>query len=140
MITKHKSPLLTVDGIIDVDNKIVLIKRKNPPFKDFWALPGGFVEYGETVENAVVREIKEETNLETTVKKLLGVYSDPDRDPRGHTVSIVYVLDPVGGTLKGADDAKDAKLFDIDEIKKLKIAFDHQKIIDDYLKTINLKR
>jgi 8-oxo-dGTP diphosphatase len=130
---KYKSPSLTVDGIVQIDDKIVLIKRKNPPFKDYWAFPGGFVEYGETTENAVLREIYEETSLKTKIKHLLGVYSDPNRDPRGHTVSVVYVLEPIGGTLKGSDDAKDAKLFKIEEVKDLSLAFDHKKIFDDYV-------
>ena len=132
-MSKYKSPSLTVDGIVQIDDKIVLIKRKNPPFKDFWAFPGGFVEYGETTENAVLREIHEETNLKTKIKHLLGVYSDPNRDPRGHTVSVVYILEPIGGALKGSDDAKDAKLFKIEEVKNLDLAFDHEKIFDDYL-------
>ena len=126
-------PAIAVDGIIEKDNKILLIKRKNPPFKDSWAFPGGFVEYGETTENAVLREIYEETNLKTKIKHLLGVYSDPNRDPRGHTVSVVYILEPVEGTLKGSDDAKDAKLFKIEEVKNLDLAFDHKKIFEDYL-------
>ncbi len=129
----YKSPSLTVDGIIQIDDGIVLIKRKNPPYKECWAFPGGFVEYGETTENAVLREIYEETNLRTKIKHLLGVYSDPDRDPRGHTVSVVYVLEPIGGTLKGSDDAKEAKLFNIEEVKNLDLAFDHKKIFYDYL-------
>ena len=132
-MSKYKSPSLTVDGIVQIDDKIVLIKRKNPPFKDFWAFPGGFVEYGETTENAVLREIYEETNLKTKIKHLLGVYSDPNRDPRGHTVSVVYILEPVEGTLKGSDDAKDAKLFKIEDVKNLDLAFDHKKIFDDYI-------
>lgn len=130
---KYKSPSLTVDGIIQIDDRIALIKRKNPPYKECWAFPGGFVEYGETTENAVLREIYEETNLRTKIKHLLGVYSDPDRDPRGHTVSVVYVLEPIGGTLKGSDDAKEAKLFNIEEVKNLDLAFDHKKIFYDYL-------
>ena len=116
---EYKSPSLTVDGIIQIDDKILLIKRKNPPFKDSWAFPGGFVEYGETTENAVMREIYEETNLKTKIKHLLGVYSDPNRDPRGHTVSVVYILEHIEGTPKGSDDAKEAKLFKIEEVKDL---------------------
>ena len=84
---RYKSPKLTVDAIITKNDKILLIKRRRKPFKDFWALPGGFVNYGEKVEDAVIREVLEETNLECKIEKLLGVYSDPNRDPRGHTVS-----------------------------------------------------
>ena len=90
---KYKSPKLTVDGILLKKGEILLIKRKNPPFKNSWALPGGFVEYGEKTEDAVLREFFEETGLKTTIKKLIGVYSDPDRDPRGHTVSIIYLIE-----------------------------------------------
>jgi 8-oxo-dGTP diphosphatase len=136
---EYKSPSLTVDGIIQIDDKILLIKRKNPPFKDSWAFPGGFVEYGETTENAVMREIYEETNLKTKIKHLLGVYSDPNRDPRGHTVSVVYILEHIEGTPKGSDDAKEAKLFKIEEVKDLDLAFDHKKIFNDYLKYLKKK-
>ena len=136
---EYKSPSLPVDGIIQIDDKILLIKRKNPPFKDSWAFPGGFVEYGETTENAVMREIYEETNLKTKIKHLLGVYSDPNRDPRGHTVSVVYILEHIEGTPKGSDDAKEAKLFKIEEVKDLDLAFDHKKIFNDYLKYLKKK-
>jgi 8-oxo-dGTP diphosphatase len=128
---KFKSPNLTVDGIIFRDNTILLIKRKHEPFKGKWALPGGFVEYGETTEKAVIREIFEETGMETKVKSLLGVYSDPNRDPRGHTVSVVYLLDELGGKLKGGDDASEAKFFQENQLPEL--SFDHEKIIKDYL-------
>ncbi|MFU8653462.1 NUDIX domain-containing protein [Methanotorris formicicus] len=133
----YPSPSLTVDGIIEINNKILLIKRKKHPFKDFWALPGGFVECGETVEEAVIREVEEETGLKTKVKKLLGVYSNPNRDPRGHTISVVFVLDVVGGEILAGDDAKDAGLFDLNNLPKL--AFDHENIIKDYLKQIGGK-
>lgn len=128
---KFKSPNLTVDGIIFRDNTILLIKRKNNPFKGKWALPGGFVEYGETTEKAVIREIFEETGLNTKIKSLLGVYSDPNRDPRGHTVSVVYILEVLDGTLKGGDDASEAKFFQENQLPEL--SFDHEKIIKDYL-------
>ena len=123
----YKSPKLTVDGIILKDGKILLIKRKNEPFKGKWALPGGFVDYGEKTEDAVVREIFEETGLKTKIINLIGVYSDPNRDPRGHTVSVVYKLKPYGGELQNGDDASDAKFFAFDELPEL--AFDHKEII-----------
>jgi len=124
-----KKPSIAVDGIITKDEKILLIKRKNEPFKGKWALPGGFVEYGERVEEAVLREIKEETGLDAKIKKLFGVYSDPNRDPRGHTISIVFILEDKG-KVKGGDDAEEAKFF---ELKKLPpLAFDHKKIVDDF--------
>ncbi len=122
------TPLLTVDALIIYEEKIVLIRRKNPPFKDLYALPGGFVEVGETVEQAAMREAKEETGLDIRLIKLLGVYSDPSRDPRGHTVSVCYLA--VGsGNLKAGSDAKDTGLFSPNEMPKL--AFDHNKIIEN---------
>jgi len=131
---RYRSPSLAVDGILEVDGKILLVKRKNPPFKDFWAFPGGFVKYGERTEEAVVREVFEESGIKTKVKDLLGVYSDPNRDPRGHTVSVVYVLEYVEGSPKGSDDAKEARFFTIDEVKNMDLAFDHKTIFKDYLK------
>jgi len=126
-------PCLTVDGIIIYKNRIVLVKRKNPPFKDCFALPGGFVNYGETVENAVIREASEETGLETKIKNIFGVYSDPGRDPRGHTVTIVYELNVIAGKMKPGSDAKDVKLFSLNNLPEL--AFDHKKILEDFKKT-----
>jgi 8-oxo-dGTP diphosphatase len=133
----HKNPKLTVDGIATQNGQIVLIRRKNPPFQGDYALPGGFVEYGETVEAAVVREFSEETGLKTKVKRLLGVYSSPDRDPRGHTVSAVFELEVTGGALKGGDDASEACLFNMAKLPKL--AFDHDEIVADYLKSLAKK-
>jgi len=120
------TPLLTVDALILFEGKIVLIRRKNPPFENDFALPGGFVEVGETVEAATVREAKEETGLDISLIKLLGVYSDPARDPRGHTVTICYLAKGFG-KLKAGSDAKDIRLFGFNEIPKL--AFDHNEII-----------
>jgi len=127
----YKSPKLTVDGIVLKNGKILLIKRKNQPFEGKWALPGGFVEYGEKTEDATVREVFEETGLKTKINHLVGVYSDPNRDPRGHTVSIVYVLDICNGELKSGDDACDAKFFDLKNLPDL--SFDHEGIIKDVL-------
>jgi len=129
---KYKTPKLTVDGIILKNNRILLIKRGNPPFKGKWAFPGGFVEYGEKTEDAVIREVLEETGLDTKIKDLMGVYSDPNRDPRGHTISVVYLLDVCGGFLSGADDASEAKFFDLDKLPEL--AFDHEIIVKDVLR------
>jgi 8-oxo-dGTP diphosphatase len=129
-ISMH-NPRLTVDGIIISDAKLLLIRRANPPFQDTWALPGGFVDYGETVEAAVQREVKEETGLETSIHRLVGVYSDPDRDPRGHTVSVVFLLAVAEGEAQGGDDAAEARWFSLDELPEL--AFDHAKIINDAL-------
>lgn len=128
---KRRNPLLTVDLIIEVDKgkKIVLIKRKNPPYG--WALPGGFVEYGETVEEAALREAMEETGLEVELKRQFHTYSDPSRDPRGHMVSVVLI--GVGrGNLRGGDDACEARAFDLSDLPQ-DIVFDHAKIIQDYI-------
>lgn len=127
----HENPSLTVDGIVLLNDRLILIRRKNPPFEGQYALPGGFVELGETVESAVIREVREETGLLTKVKRLVGVYSDPDRDPRGHTVSVVFELDVIGGELRAGDDAASAEAFDPDNLPEL--AFDHEKIIQDFL-------
>jgi 8-oxo-dGTP diphosphatase len=129
----HKSPAIAVDGIIILEGQLVLVKRRNPPFKGMYALPGGFVELGECLEDAVIREVLEETGLNTKVKKLIGVYSDPDRDPRGHTVSVVFELEHMSGKLKAGDDAVGVSKFDFNKLPKL--AFDHEKIMSDFLKT-----
>ena len=128
---KRKTPLITVDGIVLVNDKIVLVKRLNEPFKGCWALPGGFVEYGETVEKAVKREIQEETGLKVEIIKLVGVYSDPNRDPRGHVISICFLCKKIGGSLRASTDAREVSLFDRKQISKLKLAFDHDKMISD---------
>jgi 8-oxo-dGTP diphosphatase len=130
----YKNPKITADGAIIKNDKILLIKRKNDPFKGKWALPGGFVEYGEKVEDAVIREVYEETGLKTKIKKIIGVYSDPNRDPRGHTITIVYLLDIIGGDLKSNDDASDAKFFSFKELPDL--SFDHNIIIKDSIRSI----
>ncbi len=128
------TPLLTVDTVILYMGKLVFIKRKNDPFKGHFALPGGFVEVGETVETAAVREAKEETGLDVDIIKLLGVYSEPSRDPRGHTVSVCFLA--LGrGNLKAGSDALDTGLFGINEIPEL--AFDHNKIIEKARSDIN---
>ena len=127
----RNSPKLTVDGIALLDGKLVLIKRGNPPFQGQYALPGGFVELGETVEAAIVREFREETGLEARIIRLFGVYSDPARDPRGHTASVVFELEITGGELQGGDDAAEAKPFDLHSLPEL--AFDHGNIVSDWL-------
>ena len=126
------SPRVTVDGIILRDKQILLIQRKSQPFKGNWALPGGFVDYGERTEDAVIREIFEETGLKTRVLSLVGVYSDPQRDPRGHTITVVYDLEIMGGTLQHGDDASDAQFFPLNTLPSL--SFDHDKIIQDRFK------
>lgn len=126
------TPLLTVDVIIEMldrdDRPVVLIERLNPPYG--WALPGGFVDVGETLEQAATREAMEETCLEVKLIKLLGCYSDPSRDPRGHTVSAVYIGE-ARGTPRAEDDAKSVKLYTINQLPG-ELAFDHAKILADY--------
>lgn len=123
-----KTPLLTVDVIIEYGGGIVLIKRKNPPYG--WALPGGFVEIGETLEEAALREAKEETSLEIELLEQFHAYSDPRRDPRFHTVSVVFIARGAG-KLMGRDDAREAKVFSKETLPS-DIAFDHRRIIEDY--------
>lgn len=130
---KPVTPLLTVDAIIMYEEKLVLIKRKNPSYKDMFALPGGFVDIGETVEQAAIRETKEETGLDIEIISLVGVYSDPKRDPRGHTISICF-LAKGKGSLSAGSDADDIGLFTFDNLPEL--AFDHDKIIKDTRKMV----
>jgi 8-oxo-dGTP diphosphatase len=108
---------------------LILVKRSFDPYKDHWAFPGGIVEYGETVESAAIREAKEETGLDVRIEKLLGVYSDPERDPRGHYVSVCFLCEPVSGTLKTSEETKEVKAFTGEELISLKLAFDHRKIL-----------
>ena len=135
---KHKYPIPTVDIIIEIKRKngqegIILIKRKNPPHG--WALPGGFVDRGESLEEAAVREAKEETSLDIKLKSQFHTYSDPKRDPRKHTISTVYVA-AAQGRPKAQDDAQDIRIFTEEEIN-FPLAFDHQKILADYFKQKN---
>ncbi|SNR74625.1 NUDIX domain-containing protein [Desulfurobacterium atlanticum] len=139
-VVNIKTPFLTVDGIINIqDDKgnftgVVLIERKYPPIG--LALPGGFVDYGETVEEAVIREMKEETGLDVIILRQFHVYSDPARDPRQHTVSVVFEC-VARGTPQGQDDAKKAIVVPYKEIPFEKLVFDHKKILIDYLHNKN---
>ena len=125
---RPRNPYLTVDIIIEIGKQIVLIKRKNPPLG--WAITGGFVDYGESVEDAAIREAKEETGLDVKLKTLLYVYSDPKRDPRGHTTSVAFIAKAKGVPV-GADDADEAQLFKLDALPK-PLSFDHRRILQDY--------
>jgi 8-oxo-dGTP diphosphatase len=127
MSGKPVTPLVTVDAIIETAGGIVLIERKNPP--PGWALPGGFVDAGEPLAQAVRREAREETSLDIELVEQLFSYSDPKRDPRGHTVSVVFVARS-SGTPRAADDAKNVRVFTLDDLPPL--AFDHATILADY--------
>jgi ADP-ribose pyrophosphatase YjhB (NUDIX family) len=126
-----KSPFLTVDAIIEYKGGVVLIKRSNPPFG--WAMPGGFVDYGESLEEAVVREAKEETNLEISGLKQIHTYSDPERDPRFHTVCTVFRAKG-RGTARAGDDAAGIRIAYPDEFRNIDFAFNHKDVLLDYLK------
>lgn len=131
-MTKYKKPSVTVDiFIFDDDFNFILIKRKNDPYKGFWALPGGFVDYGETVEDAAVREAKEETSIDIELKGLVNVYSDPKRDPRGHTITVAYIAKGNLNDMKADSDAKEIGIFSYEKLDEINIAFDHSKIIND---------
>jgi len=135
---KNRNPVPTVDIIIKIKREdgqdgIVLIKRKNPPFG--WALPGGFVDYGESLEEAAVREAKEETSLDIRLKSQLHTYSDPNRDPRQHTITTVFVA-TAQGKPEARDDAQEIGVFTKEEIN-FPLAFDHNKILEDYFEQKN---
>ena len=131
-MTKPVTPLLAADAIVELVNvpgrPIVLIERKNPPYG--WAIPGGFVDIGETLEAAAIREAKEEISLDIELVCLLGNYSNPKRDPRGHTITAIYVATSTG-TPVAADDAKSLGVFTLDDLPS-PLAFDHDMVLDDY--------
>ncbi len=121
-------PLLAVDGMLTDGSRILLIRRKNPPYASHWALPGGFVELGETVEAAVKRELREETGVMVYAPILIGVFSSPDRDPRGHVVSCAFLCNHTLAHYKAGSDATEANVFDLDNLPDA-IAFDHGEMI-----------
>lgn len=133
-MSKPKSPALTVDCVVfDAHDRLLLIRRAHEPFTDRYALPGGFVDVGETVEAAAARELKEETGVEGRIVRLIGVYSDPDRDPRGHTVSAAFLMSSEGRPQAGDDAAAAAFMADW---RELSYAFDHAQIIADARKLL----
>ena len=129
-VNGYVAPALTVDAVLLKGREVLLVRRGRPPFQGAWAIPGGFVDVGETTEEACRRELLEETGLRGDLVDLLGVYSDPKRDPRGHTVSVTYVL-KVSGIVDVAagDDADEARWFPLDALPDL--AFDHDRILAD---------
>jgi len=130
---KHiRKPMLTADGVLIKNGKILLIKRKNEPWKGMYALPGGFVEYGERVEDTVLREVFEETGLKASIIALVGIYSSPDRDPRGHIITVAYLLDADIEHAVAGDDAQNVAVFSLDALPPL--ASDHEKILGDAIK------
>lgn len=132
----HKQPALAADCIVfDESGRLLLIRRKNPPFEGRYALPGGFVDYGERVEDAALRELREETGIEGRIVRLVGVYSRPDRDPRGHCVSAVYLVAVAGQQPKAGDDAAEARF--VENYRALRLAFDHDEIVADALALIS---
>jgi len=134
---KYQWPKPAIDAvIIDENETVVLIKRRNRPFQNWWALPGGFIELEEKVEDAVIREAKEETGLTVKILKLVGVYSNLSRDPRGHIISITYLCKRINQAEnpQAGDDAKEAKDFTRKELERKKLAFDHNIIIRDALR------
>jgi len=130
MRNEIKTPLLAADAVILFQKGIVLIRRDNPPYRGCFALPGGFVEIGETVEDAAVREAREETGLAIDLLGLVGIYSDPGRDPRGHVVSAAFLSRGKGKLVSGSD-ARSAEVVPLDDLPRL--AFDHDKIVRDAL-------
>jgi ADP-ribose pyrophosphatase YjhB (NUDIX family) len=130
-VKEYRNPFPTVDIVIEVEGGgIVLIQRKNPPLG--WALPGGFVDYGESLESAAIREAREETSLDVELLYQLGAYSDPLRDPRQHTISVVFVA-RAENTPKAGDDAVDIGIFTPDSLPR-QLAFDHAQILRDYFR------
>ncbi|MBV9454680.1 MAG: NUDIX hydrolase [Rubrobacter sp.] len=126
-----ETPKLMVDVVVpSEEGHVLLIRRASDPYKGYWALPGGFVEVGETLEDAAVREAEEETGVKVEVVRLVGVYSDPDRDPRGHNVSCAYLAHVLEGELSAASDASEVSFV---FPRTVELAFDHEKIIADAL-------
>ncbi|HEX9816590.1 MAG TPA: DUF531 family protein [Candidatus Thermoplasmatota archaeon] len=136
-VRRPRGPALTVDAAVIRDDTILLVKRGREPFKGQWTLPGGFVSVGERVEDATLRELEEETSLKGTIDRLVGVYSDPSRDPRHHTVGVVYQVHAPNGPPKGGDDAAEAKFWPIDSPPPL--AFDHGRILEDVRRLLYAK-
>jgi 8-oxo-dGTP diphosphatase len=130
---RPECPPIAADVIAEIGDRIVLIERKNFPYG--WAIPGGFVDIGETVEAAAIREAREEISLEVELRALLGIYSRPDRDPRGQTITVVYVARATGAPV-AADDARSVALYDPRK-PPAPLAFDHTEILADYVRFLD---
>jgi 8-oxo-dGTP diphosphatase len=130
--------IAATDGAVVKNGRILLIKRGITPFKGFWCLPGGIVERGEECEKAVEREVREETGVKAQVRKLVGVYSSPKRDPRAHVVSVCFLLKPVGGREKQTSEASEVKWFPLRAVPK-KMGFDHAKMVQDVRRLLRKK-
>ena len=126
------SPSITVDGVVLSGGEVLLVKRARPPFENMWALPGGFVRYGERLSEAAVREVEEETGLRCEILQFVGFEDSPLRDPRGHTITAVFLLEVTGGELRGGDDASEARFFSPNNLPPL--AFDHGDILKKALR------
>lgn len=135
---KPKSPILAVDGIFLKNGKVLLVRQAKYPFFGFWVLPGGHVEYGERIEKAIKREMKEELGVSVKIEKLFGIYSDPKRDPRYHTASVVYLLKKAKGKIRLSREASEFRYFSLRNLPK-KIGFDHRKILNDLKKACKEK-
>ena len=128
-----KGPVLTVDGAVLEGKKVILVKRSIPPFIDYWVLPGGHVDYGERVEEAMKRELREELGISVEIKRLIGIYSDPKRDPRYHTTSAAYLCQKKNGKIRLNKEGSEFRHFSLNNLPK-KIGFDHRKILNDLKK------
>jgi ADP-ribose pyrophosphatase YjhB (NUDIX family) len=144
---KYQDPVPTVDIVLrrskDSEQTILIERRGRPPFEGKYSLPGGHVDYGETVEHAVVRELHEECGAEAFLVGILGVYSDPNRDPRGQRISTVFIGDYAGGEIKADDDAKSVEWIELHKLlgmRETEIAFDHFKILNDYKKWLGMSK
>lgn len=135
---RPKGPVLAVDGIILEKGEVLLVRRAHHPCIGSWTLPGGHVDYGERVEEAIKREMKEEVGVPVKIKKLFGVYSDPKRDPRYHTTSVVYLLEKGKGKIHISREASEFKYFPLGSLPG-KIGFDHRKILNDLRKNMRVK-
>lgn len=132
---KRKSPILVTNGIFLKNSKILLVKRNKYPFSGYWEIPGGHVEYGEMVDKAIAREMKEELSIRAKIKRLFGVYSSPKRDPRYHTVGVFYLLEITKGKIRLSEEASEFRYFLLRNLPE-KVGFDHRKVINDLRKCL----